>query len=115
VGGVQEGESKEDSVTPDTLLSLPLGVLTAERIGELEADRQALEAQRAGLAAQTPQELWDADLAAFLDQWERSEAVAAGAAAAARKVRPAAADDSAGDEQPPKAKGRSKATKKKIN
>ena len=102
-------------MTADTLLSLPLGVLTAERIGELEADRQALEAQRAALAAQTPQELWDADLAAFLDQWDKSEAAAAAAAAAARKARPATADEGTGAEQPPKGKGRSKATKNKRN
>ena len=64
----------EQALTADALLALPLSSVTAERLDELDVELRRLQADRDALAKRTPRDLWEEDLANFLDLWQKSEA-----------------------------------------
>ncbi|RKP15252.1 DNA topoisomerase [Piptocephalis cylindrospora] len=74
--GGEEGEEGEKNVSRDYdyLLSMPLHSLTTERVARLERERDAKGLDLDHLRAKSPEDLWEIDLAAFLEEWDRKEA-----------------------------------------
>ena len=100
----------DDAVTAEALLALPLSSLTAERLAELDADLKALHDQRAIFERMSAEQMWENDLAAFLELWDREVAndTTRSAAAAAAGAVAAVAAGRAEDASTPRKRGKAK-------